>query len=174
MFHVDSSGVIYQRMPCACLTGGFSRVSLVVCTNVAQTNDYYEAYSVCQSMEPHSHLEQEFLVHCPSDAAFVFLARVTADKVRQSADAAITLKPLPPFNFECALKSCPYEFPMLLGSQVIDKLLRLPLRFFENRPVGELSQRLSELGNLRSFLTGFRKRKNERRQHARCAPSSNV
>jgi ATP-binding cassette subfamily B protein len=43
---------------------------------------------------------------------------------------------------------------LLLGSQVIDKLLRLPLRFFEKRPVGELSQRLSELGNLRSFLTG--------------------
>ena len=43
---------------------------------------------------------------------------------------------------------------LLLGSQVIDKLLRLPLRFFEMRPVGELSQRLSELGNLRGFLTG--------------------
>ena len=43
---------------------------------------------------------------------------------------------------------------LVLGSQVIDKLLRLPLRFFEKRPVGELSQRLSELGNLRSFLTG--------------------
>ena len=43
---------------------------------------------------------------------------------------------------------------LLLGSQVIDKLLRLPLRFFERRPVGELSQRLSELGNLRGFLTG--------------------
>ena len=43
---------------------------------------------------------------------------------------------------------------LLLGSQVIDKLLRLPLRFFEKRPVGELSQRLSELGKMRSFLTG--------------------
>jgi len=43
---------------------------------------------------------------------------------------------------------------LLLGSQVIDKLLRLPLRFFEKRPVGELSQRLSELSNLRGFLTG--------------------
>ena len=43
---------------------------------------------------------------------------------------------------------------LLLGTQVIDKLLRLSLRFFEKRPVGELSQRLSELGNLRSFLTG--------------------
>ena len=37
---------------------------------------------------------------------------------------------------------------------MIDKLLRLPLRFFEKRQVGELSQRLSELGNLRGFLTG--------------------
>ena len=43
---------------------------------------------------------------------------------------------------------------LVLGSQVIDKLLRLPLRFFENRPVGELSQRLSELANIRGFLTG--------------------
>ena len=43
---------------------------------------------------------------------------------------------------------------LILGTQVIDKLLRLPLRFFERRPVGELSQRLSELGNLRGFLTG--------------------
>ena len=43
---------------------------------------------------------------------------------------------------------------LVLGSQVIDRLLRLPLRFFEKRPVGELSQRLSELGNLRGFLTG--------------------
>ena len=43
---------------------------------------------------------------------------------------------------------------LVLGSQVIDKLLRLPLRFFEKRPVGELSQRLGELGNLRGFLTG--------------------
>ena len=43
---------------------------------------------------------------------------------------------------------------LLLGSQVIDKLLRLPLRFFEKRPVGELSQRLGELANLRGFLTG--------------------
>ena len=43
---------------------------------------------------------------------------------------------------------------LVLGSQVIDKLLRLPLRFFENRPVGELSQRLGELANIRGFLTG--------------------
>lgn len=43
---------------------------------------------------------------------------------------------------------------LLLGSQVIDRLLRLPLRFFEKRPVGELSQRLGELASLRGFLTG--------------------
>lgn len=43
---------------------------------------------------------------------------------------------------------------LVLGSQVIDKLLRLSLRYFEKRPVGELSQRLSELGNIRGFLTG--------------------
>ena len=29
---------------------------------------------------------------------------------------------------------------LLLGSQVIDRLLRLRLRFFEQRPVGELSK----------------------------------
>ena len=41
---------------------------------------------------------------------------------------------------------------LVLGSQVIDKLLRLPLRFFENRPVGELSQRLGSLQILEVFL----------------------
>ena len=41
----------------------------------------------------------------------------------------------------------------LNGSQVIDKLLRLrPVS--SKKTIGELSQRLSELGNLRSFLTG--------------------
>ena len=43
---------------------------------------------------------------------------------------------------------------LVLGTQVIDKLLRLPLRFFESRPVGELSQRLGELANIRAFLQG--------------------
>ena len=33
-------------------------------------------------------------------------------------------------------------------------MLALPLSFFEKRPVGELSQRLGELNNIRSFLTG--------------------
>ena len=43
---------------------------------------------------------------------------------------------------------------LTLGSAVIDRLLALPLSYFERRPVGELSQRLGELNNIRSFLTG--------------------
>ena len=43
---------------------------------------------------------------------------------------------------------------LTLGSAVIDRLLSLPLRYFEKRPVGELSQRLGELNNIRGFLTG--------------------
>ena len=43
---------------------------------------------------------------------------------------------------------------MALGSEVIDHLLRLPLRYFEKRPVGELSTRVNELENIRQFLTG--------------------
>ncbi|GAB4161607.1 MAG: hypothetical protein Fur0046_40280 [Cyanobacteria bacterium J069] len=43
---------------------------------------------------------------------------------------------------------------MTLGSQIIDHLLRLPLRYFEKRPVGELSTRIGELENIRSFMTG--------------------
>ncbi len=43
---------------------------------------------------------------------------------------------------------------MALGSEIIDHLLRLPLRYFEKRPVGELSTRIGELENIRSFLTG--------------------
>ncbi|ACD90702.1 MAG: ATP-binding cassette domain-containing protein [Chlorobium limicola] len=41
-----------------------------------------------------------------------------------------------------------------LGAEVIDHLLRLPLRFFERRPVGELSSRIGELERIRQFLTG--------------------
>jgi subfamily B ATP-binding cassette protein HlyB/CyaB len=41
-----------------------------------------------------------------------------------------------------------------LGEQVIDHLLRLPLNYFDRRPVGELSSRLAELEQIRSFLTG--------------------
>ncbi len=40
-----------------------------------------------------------------------------------------------------------------LGEQVIDHLLRLPLSFFDKRSVGELSSRLGELEQIRSFLT---------------------
>ena len=43
---------------------------------------------------------------------------------------------------------------MRLGAEVIDHLLRLPLRYFEKRPVGELSTRVNELENIRQFLTG--------------------
>lgn len=43
---------------------------------------------------------------------------------------------------------------LTLGSAVIDRLLSLPLSFFEKRPVGELSQRLGELNTIRGFLTG--------------------
>lgn len=43
---------------------------------------------------------------------------------------------------------------MSLGSQIIDHLLRLPLRYFERRPVGELATRINELENIRQFLTG--------------------
>ena len=41
-----------------------------------------------------------------------------------------------------------------LGGEVIQHLLRLPLRYFDRRPVGELQTRLSELGTIRGFLTG--------------------
>lgn len=43
---------------------------------------------------------------------------------------------------------------MALGSEIIDHLLRLPLRYFEKRPVGEISTRVNELENIRQFLTG--------------------
>lgn len=43
---------------------------------------------------------------------------------------------------------------MSLGSEIIDHLLRLPLRYFSNRPVGEISTRINELENIRQFLTG--------------------
>ncbi|WP_226398895.1 ABC transporter transmembrane domain-containing protein, partial [Synechococcus sp. MU1650] len=43
---------------------------------------------------------------------------------------------------------------LTLGSTVIQKLLSLPLGYFDKRPVGELSQRLGELNTIRGFLTG--------------------
>ncbi|MGL6338284.1 MAG: peptidase domain-containing ABC transporter, partial [Waterburya sp.] len=41
-----------------------------------------------------------------------------------------------------------------LGSEIIDHLFRLPLRYFEKRPVGEISTRINELEQIRQFLTG--------------------
>ncbi|BAZ43061.1 toxin secretion ABC transporter ATP-binding protein [Chondrocystis sp. NIES-4102] len=41
-----------------------------------------------------------------------------------------------------------------LGSEIIDHLFRLPLRYFERRPVGEISTRVNELEQIRQFLTG--------------------
>jgi ATP-binding cassette, subfamily B, bacterial HlyB/CyaB len=43
---------------------------------------------------------------------------------------------------------------LTLGAAVIDHLLRLPLRYFDRRRVGELAGRLNELENIRQFLTG--------------------
>jgi len=42
---------------------------------------------------------------------------------------------------------------LALGSEIIHHLLRLPLRYFERRPVGELATRINELENIRQFLT---------------------
>jgi len=41
-----------------------------------------------------------------------------------------------------------------LGAEVIDHLLRLPLNYFDCRPVGELGTRIAELEKIRNFLTG--------------------
>ena len=43
---------------------------------------------------------------------------------------------------------------MSLGSEIIDHLLRLPLRYFEKQPVGEIATRINELERVRRFLTG--------------------
>jgi ABC-type bacteriocin/lantibiotic exporter with double-glycine peptidase domain len=43
---------------------------------------------------------------------------------------------------------------MALGSEIIDHLFRLPLRYFDRRPVGELASRINELENIRKFFTG--------------------
>ncbi|MDJ0533261.1 MAG: peptidase domain-containing ABC transporter [Xenococcaceae cyanobacterium MO_207.B15] len=43
---------------------------------------------------------------------------------------------------------------LALGSEIIDHMLRLPLRYFERRPVGEISTRVNELEKIRQFLTG--------------------
>lgn len=41
-----------------------------------------------------------------------------------------------------------------LGTQIIDHLFRLPLSYFDRRPVGEISNRIAELEKVRGFLTG--------------------
>ncbi len=41
-----------------------------------------------------------------------------------------------------------------LGAEVIDHLLRIPLNYFDRRPVGELGSRIAELEKIRNFLTG--------------------
>ncbi len=41
-----------------------------------------------------------------------------------------------------------------LASEVIDHLLRLPLNYFDKKPVGELGSRVAELEKIRNFLTG--------------------
>ena len=38
-----------------------------------------------------------------------------------------------------------------LGSEVIDHLLRLPLNYFDKRPVGELGTRVAELEKVKIF-----------------------
>ncbi|MBC1262257.1 ATP-binding cassette domain-containing protein [Synechococcus sp. BSF8S] len=43
---------------------------------------------------------------------------------------------------------------MRLGAEVMDHLLRLPLSYFDKRPVGELASRMAELEKIRNFLTG--------------------
>lgn len=43
---------------------------------------------------------------------------------------------------------------MRLGAEVIDHLLRLPLQYYDRRPVGELATRIGEMEKIRSFLTG--------------------
>ena len=41
-----------------------------------------------------------------------------------------------------------------LGAEIVDHLLRLPLSYFDKRPVGDLSSRLGELQKIRDFLLG--------------------
>jgi len=40
------------------------------------------------------------------------------------------------------------------SGSILTHLFRLPLGYFDNRPVGEISTRLNELGSIRGFLTG--------------------
>ena len=47
-----------------------------------------------------------------------------------------------------------HQIDLRLSAEIVRHLMRLPLPFFEQRPVGELSARLGELENVRQFLTG--------------------
>ncbi len=53
-----------------------------------------------------------------------------------------------------ALVDTTNRIDLALGSEIINHLFRLPLRYFERRPVGELASRINELENIRKFLTG--------------------
>ncbi|MBR8829420.1 MAG: peptidase domain-containing ABC transporter [Gomphosphaeria aponina SAG 52.96 = DSM 107014] len=98
--------------------------------------------------------------------AYPLMMRVILDKVI-GQDSVTTLNALAIFLivigvFEAILSTLrTYLFvdttnriDLSLGSQIIDHLLRLPLRYFEKRPVGEISTRINELENIRQFLTG--------------------
>ena len=41
---------------------------------------------------------------------------------------------------------------MRLGAEIIDHLLRLPVGYFDRRPVGDLGTRIAELEKIRTFL----------------------
>ena len=43
---------------------------------------------------------------------------------------------------------------LTFGSSIINRMLQLKLSFFEQRPIGELSQRIGEMNTIRNFLTG--------------------
>ncbi len=43
---------------------------------------------------------------------------------------------------------------LTVGNEVINHLIRLPVSYFDKRPVGELSTRLGELERIRDFFTG--------------------
>lgn len=52
------------------------------------------------------------------------------------------------------LNSTTNRVDLVLGTEIVRHLLNLPLSFFQKRPVGELTARISELENIRQFLTG--------------------
>lgn len=52
------------------------------------------------------------------------------------------------------LNSTTNRVDLMLGTEIVRHMLNLPLGFFQKRPVGELAARISELENIRQFLTG--------------------